>query len=72
MRRPGPRSRRLTRKTAEPAPDIDRIFDEGIEVDRAFDRAIHDALLQHKRAGNPVPVLRKGKVVWIPASKIRP
>ena len=72
MRKPGQRSRRTTRRKTESRPDITRIFEEGIEVDRAFDRAIHDALLQHKRAGNPVPVLRKGKVVWIPASKIRP
>ena len=68
----GQRSTKRARERAESAPDITRIFEEGVEVDRAFRRAIRQALLEHKRAGNPVPVLRRGKVVWIPASKIRP
>ena len=27
--------------------------------------AIHDALLKHKQAGNPVCELRNGQIVWI-------
>ncbi len=61
---------RTRRKKAEPKPDIDRIFEEGTLVDRAFDRAVRDALRMHKRAGNPIAVLKNGKVVWIPAKKI--
>ncbi len=72
MRKPGRSSRKPTRKKADAKPDITRIFEEGVEVDRAFDRAIREALRQHKRAGNPVPIWKNGKVVWIPASKIRP
>lgn len=72
MRRPGPKSKRPTRKKAEKKPDIDRIFEEGVEIDRAFDRAVREALLMHKRAGNPIAVWKNGKVVWIPANKIRP
>jgi hypothetical protein len=67
----GERSKKPTRKKAERV-DISRIFEEGVEVDRAFDRAIREALLMHKRAGNPVPILKDGKVVWIPPHKIRP
>ena len=51
-------------------PDIDRIFEEGTLVDRAFDRAIRAALKMHKRAGNPVPIWKDGRVVWIPPDKI--
>jgi hypothetical protein len=72
MRKPGRPSKKATRRKADAAPDIERIFDEGVEIDRAFDRAIREALRQHKRAGNPVPIWKNGKVVWIPASKIRP
>jgi hypothetical protein len=72
MRKPGRRSKSATRKKPDDAPDIERIFAEGVEVDRAFDRAVREALRQHKRAGNPIPVWKNGKVVWIPASKIRP
>jgi hypothetical protein len=72
MRKPGRRSKRASRARTETKPDIERIFDEGVEIDRAFDRAVSEALRQHKRAGNPVPIWKNGKVVWIPASKIRP
>jgi hypothetical protein len=32
---------------------------------REMGRAVRDALLQHKRAGNPVAVWRDQQVVWI-------
>jgi hypothetical protein len=72
MRKPGGKSKRPTLKKADKKPDIDRIFEEGVEVDRAFDRAVREALRMHKRAGNPIPIWKNGKVVWIPASKIKP
>jgi hypothetical protein len=34
-------------------------------IETAVRRAVRDALLMHKRAGNPIPVLRDGRVVWI-------
>jgi hypothetical protein len=34
-------------------------------VQRALARAVRDALLRHKQAGNPVCEWRDGKVVWI-------
>ena len=72
MRKPGTKSKRRTPRKPDEKPDIDRIFEKGIEVDRAFDRAVREALKMHKRLGNPVPILKDGKVVWIPPSKIRP
>ena len=35
------------------------------EIKRAYDRAVREALLMHKRAGNPVPVERNGKLVML-------
>jgi hypothetical protein len=45
--------------------DIAAKFDEGTEIDDAIAEAIHDALVRHKRAGNPVAAWVEGKVVWI-------
>jgi hypothetical protein len=36
----------------------------------AMGLAIREALLQHKRAGNPVAVWRDGQVVWVPPEEI--
>jgi hypothetical protein len=43
---------------AERAGDLDRI-------ERALRAAVRDALLRHKRDGDPVAVWRDGRVVWI-------
>lgn len=43
---------------AQRAADIPR-------VTRALRRAVREALLRHKRDGNPVAVWRDGRVVWI-------
>ncbi|MBI4744991.1 MAG: hypothetical protein HY786_00230 [Deltaproteobacteria bacterium] len=45
--------------------NIDQIFAEGTLIDRALKQAVHEALLQHKRAGNPIAVWRNGKTVWL-------
>lgn len=34
-------------------------------------RVVQEALLQHKRAGNPVVASENGEIVWIPAEQIR-
>jgi hypothetical protein len=33
-------------------------------------QAVREALLDHKRAGNPVPVWRDGRVAWIAPNDI--
>ncbi len=35
------------------------------EINRAYDRAVREALLKHKLAGNPVPVERDGEIVYL-------
>jgi len=42
----------------------------GDEIDKACRRAVHDALLKHKRAGNPVAVSLNGKVVLLQPDEI--
>ncbi len=40
------------------------------EMKRAYERAVREALLMHKRAGNPVPIERDGKLVWLQPDEI--
>ena len=39
-------------------------------VDAAIRESVHEALLMHKRLGNPVASWENGQVVWIPADQI--
>ena len=54
---------KLERKACDRFPDIDRIVAEA-------QLAVHEALMEHRRAGNPVAVWRDSKVVWIPPEEI--
>lgn len=52
----------------DPAPvdlveDLPRIL-------KAMREAVHEALLRHKRLGNPVAVWRDGRVVWLQPDEI--
>lgn len=40
------------------------------EIKPAYDRAVREALLKHKRAGNPVPIERDGKIVILQPDEI--
>jgi hypothetical protein len=40
------------------------------EINRAYERAVREALLMHKRAGNPVAIERDGKVVILQPDEI--
>ena len=51
------------RTPAERVDDVPRILD-------AMRQGVREALLQHKRAGNPVAVWRDGQVVWVPPGEI--
>ena len=51
------------RTPAERVDDMPRIL-------AAMRQAVREALLQHKRAGNPVAVWRDGQVVWVPPTEI--
>lgn len=40
------------------------------EINRAYERAVREALLMHKKAGNPVPIWRDGKVILLQPDEI--
>ena len=50
--------------------DVGRMILEGTLVDEAIRKATRDALLMHKKLGDPVVGWKDGKVVWIPAGEI--
>lgn len=50
-----------TDKRVDPANDLFVRYRD--EINAAYDRAVCEALLMHKRAGNPVPIERDGKLV---------
>jgi hypothetical protein len=39
-------------------------------INKAYERAVREALLKHKRAGNPVAVYRDGAVVLLQPDEI--
>ena len=51
------------KKVSVPSPEVR-------EVERKINAAIHEALLDHHRAGNPVAIWQDGKVVIVPPGKI--
>jgi hypothetical protein len=50
--------------------DIDAVVRERSQIRAAFEAARRDALLDHKRTGDPIVIWENGQVVWIPAEKI--
>ncbi len=50
-------------------PPTERINDHSRILD-ALRQAVREALLNHKRAGNPVAVWQNERVVWVPADEI--
>ena len=44
-------------------PETDLFVRYAGEITEAYQRAVRNALLMHKRAGNPVPVERDGELV---------
>ena len=45
-------------------PSIERFRDVSL-TQKALARAVRDALLRHKQAGNAVAVWQDGRVVWV-------
>jgi hypothetical protein len=54
----------------QPKKDIGKIFAEGTEIDEAIRRAVREAVLMHKQAGNPIFAMKNGKMVWIQPEEI--
>ncbi len=62
-------------RTKKPTIDLKKtkyLFVEHREtIRKVFGRAVEQALLEHKRAGNPIAVSENGKVVWIEPEQIQ-
>ncbi len=43
---------------------------DGKEIDAALQRAVREALLRHKKLGNPVAISRDDRVVIVPPEEI--
>jgi hypothetical protein len=56
--------------TARDGRDIERIFLEGVLIDRAVRDAVRAAIRQHRQAGQPMAVWEDGKVVWVDAAEL--
>jgi hypothetical protein len=50
-------------------PPAERINDHS-RILEALRKAVREALLNHKRAGNPIAVWQNERVVWLPAEQI--
>ena len=51
---------------------IDELFEEGTAIDEALRRAVREALVRHKKLGNPIAVWENSRVVWVPPEEIEP
>ncbi len=49
---------------------IGEIFEEGTLIDEALQKAVKEALLKHKQAGNPVAIWKDGKAVRLKPEEI--
>jgi hypothetical protein len=54
----------------EPTVDIEALFEEGTEIDAALRSAVREAVLRHKRLGQPIVEWRDGRVVLTPPDEI--
>jgi hypothetical protein len=49
---------------------IEELLTDGAVIDRAIRVGVRDALLRHQKLGQPIVVLRDGKVVLVPPERI--
>lgn len=49
---------------------ISEVFADPEKVTKALAQGVHEALLKHKQAGNPIVVWRDGKIVWLKPEEI--
>lgn len=52
------------------ARSIDELLADPTYIDRVLTKTSREALLRHKKLGNPIAVWRDERVVWIPADQI--
>jgi hypothetical protein len=46
------------------------LLEEGHLIDEALRLGVRDALLRHKERGQPVVIMRDGKIQWVPAEEL--
>lgn len=51
-------------------PKDDLFVRHAKEIKPAYDKAVREALIKHKLAGNPVPIERDGKIVYLHPDEI--
>ena len=51
--------------------DIGKILFEGTAIDEAIKKAVRDAILKHKQAGNPIVGMKDGEMVWLKPEEIQ-
>lgn len=57
--------------TPKAPKDPNRIFlEEGHLIDEAVRKGAREAILRHKRAGQPIVVYENGQIVWVPADEL--
>lgn len=49
---------------------INEIFEEGTLIDEALKKGVQEALLIHKKLGNPVVTWQNGEKVWLKPEEI--
>lgn len=60
----------MTQKQSEARKELARRFDSDAQVTQAIQQAVRDAVLDHKRAGNPIAGWQNGRVIWIQPDEI--
>ena len=48
----------------------DFVAEHAKDIEKVLQRAVHHALLMHKRLGNPIAIWKDGQVVIIPPEEI--
>ena len=57
-------------KARDPQPTSAERVEDLPRIQRALTKAVREALIRHKQAGNPVAVWHNGRVEWIPPESI--
>jgi hypothetical protein len=50
--------------------EIEAIARESAAIEAAVQQAVREALIDHKRCGDPIVICENGEVRWIPAEEI--
>jgi hypothetical protein len=57
--------------TVQQHESIEEIFSNKERITAAVTSAVREAILRHKQAGNPIVVMKDGKMVWLQPDEIK-